>query len=62
MIQTGSRFHLTPIQWVLGALSPEVNWQGHETEYSSPITPKVKKTWIYTSTPLYAFMMQSLIS
>jgi hypothetical protein len=33
-----------PIQWVLGALSPEVKRQGHEAEHSPPARAEVKKT------------------
>jgi hypothetical protein len=40
-----------PIQWV-----PEVKQQGHEADRSPPTSAKVKKMWIYTSTPAYAFM------
>jgi hypothetical protein len=40
-----------PLQWVPGALSP-----GREAEHSSPASAGVKKMWIYTSTPPYAFM------
>jgi hypothetical protein len=46
----------TPIQWILGALSPEVKRQGGEAGHSPPASVEVKKMWIYTSTPPYAFM------
>jgi hypothetical protein len=39
-----------------GALSPGVNRPGHEADHSPPAGAEVKKTWIYTSTPPYAFM------
>jgi hypothetical protein len=45
-----------PIQWVPGALSPGIKRQGRETDRSSPTSAEVKKMWIYTSTPPYAFM------
>jgi hypothetical protein len=45
-----------PIQWVPGAFSPEVKWPGREADYSPPASAEVKKIWIYTSTPPYAFM------
>jgi hypothetical protein len=45
-----------PIQWVPGALSPEVNWSGREANHSPPATADVKQMWLYTSTPPYAFM------
>jgi hypothetical protein len=46
-----------PIQWV-----PGVKWLRHEAEHLPPASAKVKKMWIYTSTPPYAFMAQCLIS
>jgi hypothetical protein len=53
---------LPPIEWVPGALSPGVKWQGREADHSSPTSAEVKKIWIYTSTPPYAFMTLRLIS
>jgi hypothetical protein len=44
-----------PTQWVLGA-PPGVKWPGREFDHSPPTSAKVKKTWIYTSTPPYIFM------
>jgi hypothetical protein len=44
-----------PIEWVLGALSTGVKRQEREAD-SSPPSAEVKKMWIYTSTPPYAFM------
>jgi hypothetical protein len=46
----------SPIQWVPGDLSPGVKRPGREADHSPPIIAKVKKMWIYTSTPPYAFM------
>jgi hypothetical protein len=40
-----------PIKWV-----PGVKGQGREADYSPPTSAEVKKMWIYTSTPPYAFM------
>jgi hypothetical protein len=40
-----------PIQWV-----PGVKRQGCEADHSSTTIAEAKKTWIYTSTPLYTFM------
>jgi hypothetical protein len=37
--------------WYQGALSPEVKWPGRKTDHSPPASVKVKKLWIYTSTP-----------
>jgi hypothetical protein len=31
-----------PIQWVPGALSPGVKWQGYEADHSRPSSAKVK--------------------
>jgi hypothetical protein len=45
-----------PIQWVTGALSPEVKRPGREADHSPPSNAEFKKTWVYTSTPPYAFM------
>jgi hypothetical protein len=46
----------SPIRWVPGALSPEVKRMGREADHWSPTSTKVKKTWIYISTPPYAFI------
>jgi hypothetical protein len=43
-----------PIQWVLGALSPEVKRPGREADHSQPISAEVKKMWIYKFTSPYA--------
>jgi len=45
-----------PIQWVTGALFPQVKWLGCEANHSPPISAKVKNVWSYTSTPQYVFM------
>jgi hypothetical protein len=45
-----------PIQWVPEALSPRVKRQEREADHSPPASAEVKKMWIYTSTPPYAFM------
>jgi hypothetical protein len=44
-----------PIQWVPGAISPGLKRQGREADHSSPTSAEVKKMWIYTSIPPYAF-------
>jgi hypothetical protein len=44
-----------PIEWVPGAISPGVKRSGREGDHSSPTSTEVKKMWIYTSTPPYAF-------
>jgi hypothetical protein len=45
-----------PIQWILGSLSLRVKRPGHETDHSTSTSAEVKKMWVYTSTPPYAFM------
>jgi hypothetical protein len=40
-----------PLEWVPGALSPEVKRLGCEADHSPPAIPEVKKTWIYIFTP-----------
>jgi hypothetical protein len=62
-VPIGERFFSSPshsdrplIQWVPGALSPGVKRQGREADHSPPTSAEVKNTWIYTSTPPYAFM------
>jgi hypothetical protein len=45
-----------PIEWVRGALSPEIKRQGREADHLSPTSAEVKKMWIYTSIPPYALM------
>jgi hypothetical protein len=56
VVQTGSGAH--PISYTMGtmALSPGVKRPGREADRSPPTSADVMKTWIYTSTPLYAFM------
>jgi hypothetical protein len=46
-----------PIQQVLGALSPRVKWPGRKVDHSPPASAEVKKTYTYTSTPPYVFMV-----
>jgi hypothetical protein len=35
---------------------PRVNLPGREVDHSPPTSVEVKKIWIYTATPPYAFM------
>jgi hypothetical protein len=51
-----------PIQWVQEALSPGVKRSGCEADHSPQTRAEVKKIWIYTFTPPYAFMAQCLIT
>jgi hypothetical protein len=45
-----------PIECVPGTLSLGVKRPGREVDHSLPTSAEVKKMWVYTSTPLYAFM------
>jgi hypothetical protein len=45
------------IQRVPVALSPAVKRSGREADHSPTTSAEVKKTWVYTSTPPYVFMM-----
>jgi hypothetical protein len=45
-----------PNQWILGVLSSEIKRLECEADHSPQTNAEVKKTWVYTSTPLYAFM------
>jgi hypothetical protein len=45
-----------PIKWVPGALFLGVKRPGREADHSPPTSAEVKKTWLCTSTPPYAFM------
>jgi hypothetical protein len=45
-----------PVQWVPGAISPEVKRPGCEADDSPPVSAEVKKMWIHTSTLPYPFM------
>jgi hypothetical protein len=50
---------LPPIERVLGGggTFPGVKRPGPEAEYSLTTKAEVKKTWIYTSTPSYVYMV-----
>jgi hypothetical protein len=52
----------SPLQWVLGALSPGVKRPRREADHSLPTSAEVKNTRMCTSTPPYIFMTQCLIS
>jgi hypothetical protein len=39
-----------------GGFFPGVKRPGREADHSPPATAEIKKIWIYTSTPPYAFM------
>jgi hypothetical protein len=56
VIQTGSEAHPASYKTSTEALSLGVKRPGRETEYS-PINAKVKKIWIYLSTPPHVFTL-----
>jgi hypothetical protein len=43
-----------------GGSFPGVKRPGREADHSPPTSAEVKKMWIYTPTPPYAFMVQYL--
>jgi hypothetical protein len=51
VVKTGSRIHPTSHPMGTGVKRP-----GHEADHSPPTSAEVKKMWIYTPTPPYAFM------
>jgi hypothetical protein len=70
-VPVGSRIFTSPSHpdWLWGpprppypGFFPGIKWQEREADHLFPISAEVKKTWIYTSTPSYAFMAQCLIS
>jgi hypothetical protein len=54
--QTGSGVHPTSYTTGTGSSFPGVKRPGREADRSPPANAEVKKMWIYTTTPLYAFM------
>jgi hypothetical protein len=57
VVQTGSGAHQASHTKGTGGSFPGVNLPGREADHSPPTSAEVKKTWIYTSTPPYAFMV-----
>jgi hypothetical protein len=49
------------IQWLQGALAPEVKRLRRKGDHSSPSSVEVKKAWSYNSTPPYVFMAWYLV-
>jgi hypothetical protein len=56
IVQTGYGVHPTSYPMGTGALSPGVKRPEREADHLPPTSAEVKKTWVYTATPLYAFM------
>jgi hypothetical protein len=56
IVQTGSGVHPTSYTMGNGSAFPGVKRSGREDDNSPPTSAGVKKMWIYTSTPPYAFM------
>jgi hypothetical protein len=60
MQETDSKtyFGVHPASYPMGikGSSPGVKQQEHKADQSPPINAEVNKTWIYKSTPSYAFM------
>jgi hypothetical protein len=54
--KTGSGVHLASYPMGTAEFFAGVNRPGHKADQSSPASAEVKKMWIYTSTPPYAFM------
>jgi hypothetical protein len=61
-IQTSSGAQPVSYSMGTGDSFPGGKWQGREADHSPPTTAEIKKMWIYTSTPPYAFMAYCLIS
>jgi hypothetical protein len=57
VIQTGSGAHSASYPMGTRGTFPRVKQPGREADHSSPTSSKVKKMWLYTSTPLYIFMV-----
>jgi hypothetical protein len=56
VVQTGSGSHPASYLMGTGRFSRGAKRPGRETDNSPPTSAEVKKMWIYTSTPPYAFM------
>jgi hypothetical protein len=56
VVQTGSGVHPTSYTMGTGSSFTGVKQPGREADHSPPTSAEVKKMWIYTSTPPYAFI------
>jgi hypothetical protein len=61
VVQTGSGAHLTSYPMGTGGSFRWVKRTVREADHSPPTSGQVKKIWIYTSSPPYAFMAWCLI-
>jgi hypothetical protein len=57
VVQTGSGAYPASYPMGTGGFFPGGKAAGCEADHSPPTTAEVKKMWIYTSTPPYAFMV-----
>jgi hypothetical protein len=62
LVRTGSKVHPVSYPMCTGGSFPGVKRPGCEADHSPSTSAEVKKMWICTSTPPYAFMAQCLIS
>jgi hypothetical protein len=56
VVQTGSGAHPASYPVCTGGSFPGAKTARREADHSPPASAEVKKMWIYTSTPPYAFM------
>jgi hypothetical protein len=52
----GRVFASSPMQYILGVLSPGIERPESEADHSPPTNAQVKKMWIYTSNSPYIFV------
>jgi hypothetical protein len=57
IVMTGSGVHPTSYRMGTGGSFPGVKQQRCEADHSPPTIAEVKETWVYISTPPYAFMV-----
>lgn len=53
--------HPTSYPEVSGTFLPEVKWAGREAHHSLSFSDEVRNARSYTATPLYVFMVRSLV-
>jgi hypothetical protein len=56
IVQTGSGAHSASYPMGIGGSFSGIKRHWREADHSPPASAEVKKMWIYTSTPPYAFM------